>query len=136
MKKIIRTLAFIMALNLTMVSCQKEQEINPQWMTPEYCNTETVSYFIDGVQHVTVLSNAEEWRAFLDRLFALAEEGYTVSFRSSTYSSVKSNREVVTYTTIDKEDAKKWAKQKEADGYDVSIEYNVETGIYTCIAVK
>ena len=137
MKKIIRTLAFIMALNLTMVSCQKEQEINPQWMTPEYCNTETVSYFIDRVQHVTVLSNAEEWRAFLDRLFALAEEGRSVSFRDAgSPVNAKQNREVVTYTTRDKSDAEEWADVMQKGGYDVSIDFDANIGVYTCTAVK
>ena len=51
-------------------------------------------------------------------------------------SSGKQTREQVTFTTTSKEKALKWCAEREAEGYTVRMEYNEETGIYTCTAIK
>jgi hypothetical protein len=45
-------------------------------------------------------------------------------------------REHVTFTTTSKEKALKWCADREAEGYTVRMEYNEETGIFTCTAIR
>ncbi len=54
----------------------------------------------------------------------------------SQNSDGKQTREHVTFTTSSKEKALKWCADREAEGYTVRMEYNEETGIYTCTAIK
>ena len=51
MKKVIKTVAIIAALNLTMVGCQKEQIVEPQRSVAELGTVYTVWYAVDGVTH-------------------------------------------------------------------------------------
>ena len=54
----------------------------------------------------------------------------------SQNSDGKQTREHVTFTTSSKEKALKWCADREAEGYTVRMEYNEETGIFTCTAIK
>ena len=136
MKKIIRTVALLVALNMTMVGCQKEPQPEPQGVTTKDNTAETVVYRVDGVQYTTTLYNDDDWDAFLDLIFAWAEEGYEVSFRGGDNDSSVSQRERIVYTTTDKYEAQRWSKTMEQNGYEVSIRYDAQTGIYTCTAIR
>ena len=60
-----------------------------------------------------------------------------MSFHNAEVSvSTKQNREIVTYTTQDWNDAKTWAITMEKKGYNVRIDFDEHTGIYTCTAVR
>lgn len=48
----------------------------------------------------------------------------------------EATREHVTFTTTSKEKALKWCADREAEGYTVRMEYNEETGIFTCTAIR
>ena len=99
--------------------------------------THDVVYTVDGVRYTASFSSEAEWQAFLDRLFALAEEGRSVSFRNAgSPVSTKENREIVTYSTQNKAEAEAWAKAMGLEGYNVTIDYEQTTGIYTCTAIK
>ena len=139
MKKIIRTLALFVALNMTMVACQNEEPLPAQPVTQSKDNPDTtctVVYHIDGVQYTAVLQSDADWTLFLNNLFALAEEGRVVSFRNGDTDSALTARDTVVYTTTDKYDAKRWAKDMYNNGYEVTVRYNSNTGIYTCTAVN
>ena len=70
-------------------------------------------------------------------MLALAEEGHRVSFRNENASSQDAlTKEVITYTTNDHDDAYTWAEKKLNEGYEVTVEYDRETGKYTCTAIK
>ena len=95
-----------------------------------------IHYSIDSVTHQVTLLGDETWHDFLNRMFALAEEGHTVTFRNVNINSqVASAKDVINYTTNNREDAYNWAEQMGEKGYSVTIKYDNNTGIYTCTAI-
>ena len=70
-------------------------------------------------------------------MFALAENGYTVQFwGNDRRQSCDAAKEVITFSTYSQEEAKKWAAQKREEGYAVTIQFDQQSGKYTCIAVR
>jgi len=137
MKKVIRTVALFAVLSMVAVGCQKETITDWQANMVMPSETHNVVYTVDGTTYTASFSSEVEWLAFLDRLFALAEEGRSVSFRNAESPvNTKQNREIVTYTTRDKADAENWADVMQKGGYRVRIDFDEHTGIYTCTAVR
>lgn len=137
MKRTIKTVALLTVLSVAAVGCQKETIEVPQAGIEESGTVYTVRYSINGVTHTETLIGEQAWADFLQRMLALAEEGYVVTM-SSGYGTAQysDTKEVVTYTTKDKKAAYNWVEVMVADGYMVTITYNPQTGEYTCIAVK
>ena len=137
MKRTIKTVALLTVLSVAAVGCQKETIEVPQAGIEESGTVCTVRYSINGVTHTETLIGEQAWADFLQRMLALAEEGYVVTM-SSGYGTAQysDTKEVVTYTTKDKKAAYNWVEVMVADGYMVTITYNPQTGEYTCIAVK
>lgn len=132
-----KLMLFLAALSLTTASCQKGELFDSPITSQEAVYSHTVVYAVDGVQQTATFYTEEEWQAFLNHLFALAKEGYQVSFRSlSSASSTVASKEKVVYTTENQTDAQKWADKMEDLGYFVTITYDEGTGMYTCIAIK
>ena len=97
----------------------------------------TVVYTIDGVSYRLTLLGDQAWHDFLSRMFALAEEGHSVTFfNEEAASRVLPSKVVETHSTSDKDDAYQWSEQKVKEGYTVTIVFDEETGIYTCYAFK
>lgn len=138
MRKIITTIALIAVLGTMAVSCQKEDAVNPTCPVAASNDTVyTVRYSVDGTSHTITLVGDKAWHDFLNHLFALAEEGHTVSFRNEeAASSVTPAKETITHSTYDKDDAYKWADEMGDQGYSVTIRYDKETKKYTCYAIK
>ena len=137
MKKTIRTVALLAVLSLVAVGCQKESFNDSQTQVVMPSDTHDVVYTVDGVSYTASFSSEAEWQAFLDRLFALAEEGRSVSFRNAgSPVSTKENREIVTYSTRDKIEAEAWADAMEKNGFRVFIDFDEPTGTYNCTAIK
>ena len=92
---------------------------------------------MNGTAYRQVIHTDEDLDALMFTLFALVREGYTVRMmdENNTFSET-SVKVTETYTTKIEKDAKTWAKEKMMDGYVVTITYNEQTGIYTCIATK
>jgi hypothetical protein len=132
MKKAFRTLAVFGLLGLAAASCTKEV-ISDQTVT---VSETTVHYSAGDCSGSVTLGNDEAWDIFLDRMLALAREGYEVTIFSGSPSAFGSSKEVVTYTTTSEDDAKAWAKKMTLLGYDVRISYDDDTGIYTCTAIN
>ena len=96
-----------------------------------------MSYAVDGVTHQLTLIGDEAWHDFLNRMLALAEEGHEVSFRNEEASScIVSNKEVVTYSSSEREEAYSWAEKMVDNGYTVTIRFDKEKKIYICYALK
>lgn len=138
MNKTFTTIALIAVLGTLAVSCQKEDSVNPTCLVAESNDTVyTVCYSVDGTSHTITLVGDKAWHDFLDHLFALAEEGHTVSFRNvEAAASVTPSKETITHSTYDKDDAYKWAEEMGDKGYAVTIRYDEETKKYTCCAIK
>ena len=121
-------------LGLTATGCQKENML-PLSGSEQTTETIQVVYSINGeVFHATL--SESEWDAFVERMLALAREGYEVSFSKNRSSLTSQSKEKVTFVTTDEKEAHQWATDMVDQGYVVTITFNTGTGEYICIAVK
>lgn len=133
MKKTTKTIAAILGL-LAVAGCQKENTTN---LDTSFSSTETVMYYQTGsTSGYVAISSDTAWDLFLEQMLALAREGYQVSFSSSQLAQEHATKDIVTFSTTNKDEAKAWSKQMANDGYTVTINYDTKTGVYTCTAVK
>lgn len=135
MKKNIKTVALFSVLTLVATSCQKENEFNSLVASEQTTETIQVVYSINGENFQTTMSESE-WDAFLERMMALAREGYEVSFSKNRSTMTSQSKEKVTFVTTDEQEAIAWSSNMVNQGYEVTITFDKITGEYTCIAVK
>jgi hypothetical protein len=135
MKKNIKTVALFAALSLAAVSCQKTDEFLPINGNEQLAETFQVMYSINGEVFQTTMSESE-WDAFLERMMALAREGYEVTFSKNRSSLTSQSKEKVTFVTTSEQEANEWSNNMANQGYEVTISYNHKTGEYTCIATR
>ena len=130
--------ALLAVLSLATTSCQKENLTEPslQGIEEDSSTVCVMSYSVDGIAGRISLKTPAEREAFIHRMIALAEEGHRVTFRqeNSTVNAL-APKDVKTYSTKDKDKAYAWADQMALLGYTVTVEYNENTGVYTCTAV-
>ena len=129
----VKLLAILLLAVCATTGCSKKDDLKSS--TIVFNSTHSATYVVDGRQYFANPQTDEEWAAFLDRMFALAEEGRTVHFWR-TESNVQASKDIVTFTTKNKVLAQEWTAEKMAQGYDVTIFYNPQTGEYTCTAIK
>ena len=133
----IKALALIAVLGTMAAGCQKETMVEPQTTVAEVGTVRHVHYTVNGELCQERLVGEEAWNDFLYRMMALAERGYTVRILNGNRASqVSASKDVVTYTTTDKAAAAAWCDEMCLLGYEVTITFDPETGVYTCIAVK
>ena len=79
----------------------------------------------------------ESIHLFYARIFALARNGHvvTVCGSGSTNQQTESKEKIVFHTSSETE-ALTWAEKMRREGYDVTIEFDSSTGIYTCTATN
>ena len=125
-------------LGLTSVGCQKENLVEENTNIVTQASTvRTVFYAVDGVEHRITLIGDDAWNDFLQHLFALAEEGHSVTFRNEEAASrVVSTKETVTYTTKNKDEAYAWCEEMANQGYLVTFTFDPNTNTYKCVAIK
>lgn len=132
------TLALLAVLSLACVGCQKETIAEPPLQGVED-NTSAygMTYSVDGIAgHITLHSPAER-DAFIHRMLSLAKEGHKVTFRQDGNTlNALAPKDVKTYDTTNKDSAYKWANEMLLAGYEVSVEFDEDTGIYHCTATK
>jgi very-short-patch-repair endonuclease len=133
MKNVIITLAALALLATTAISCQKETDDSS--VVPITCSKHNVIYHIDGATHYAYIHSETEWHAFMERMFALARQGHRITVCRVTTTRQAATKETVTYKTSDHEDAKRWAKDMIAEGYEVDITYDEENCIYIVTAI-
>ena len=138
MKRTIKTVALLSVLSVAAVGCQKETiTVEPQTGVEASGTVYTVRYAINGVTYTETLIGEQAWADFLQRMLALAEEGYRVTVsRNAGTAQYAMSKEVVTYTTKKKAEAYAWLEQKVEEGYIVTIDFNPQTGEYTCTAIR
>ena len=134
MKINFKKFALIAVLGLTATGCQKENML-PLSGSDQTMETIQVVYSINGEVFQTTLSESE-WDAFLERMMALAREGYEVSFSKNRSSLTSQSKEIVTFVTTSEQKAHAWSNEMLNQGYEVTISYNQKTGEYTCIATR
>ena len=134
MKINFKKFALIAVLGLTATGCQKENML-PLSGNEQTMETIQVVYSINGEVFQTTLSESE-WDAFLERMMALAREGYEVSFSKNRSSLTSQSKEIVTFVTTSEQKAHAWSNEMLNQGYEVTISYNQKTGEYTCIATR
>lgn len=134
MKKTIKvTLASAMLCSVA-VGCQPEK-IEPTTVSVRETETYRMYYSIDGAVYHSDISGALERSLFFDQMIALARQGYTVKVgRNANLQGAA--KETVTFTTSDPTEAKQWAEDMFNNGYQVTIQYDPDHGIYTCTATK
>ena len=135
MKQNVKTVALLAVLSMAAVSCQKENDVLPLGGSEQTTGTIQVLYSINGEVFQAALSESE-WNAFVERMLALAREGYEVSFSKNRSSLTSQSKEKVTYVTKNKEEAVAWSNAMINQGYVVTITYDQTTGEYTCTAIK
>ena len=134
MKKNYKKIALLAVLSLAATSCQKE-DVLPLVGTEQTSESILVMYSINGEVFQTSISESE-WDAFVERMIALAHEGYEVSFSKNGTSLTSQSKEKVTFVTKEEKEAQQWAHNMTNQGYIVTISYNQGTGEYTCVAIK
>ena len=132
MKKTIRTVALLSLLGLISVGCQKE-DIS---MLSTQVATTVVSYTAGDQCGQAALTDNETWGAFMDRMMALAKQGYIVTISNGNGLSTNYSKEKVVFTTNSESEAKLWAMDMLQQGYSVQVTYDEATGLWTCIAIK
>ena len=137
MKKQLITIALFAVLGSLAVSCQKDNFMNETTVVTEKSAVYSVTYSVDGVTHHLTLVGEDAWHSFLHHMLALAKEGHEVSFRNENASShAISPKDVVTFTTTSGTEAMTWAEVMTGQGYEVTIKYDKDSGVYTCTAIK
>lgn len=137
MKKAFLTMAVIALLSTLAICCQKVIPEEPTTTVTTRTNeTRTVIYSIDGAENTATLNSGEDWSHFLNRMIDLSEEGRIVKFRLSGINTGTSPlKEVVTFSTSDRDAAYAWVNKMVNDGYEVTLSYDRENQLYHCSAV-
>ena len=131
-----KTVALLATLSLAATGCQKENVLPTIGGGIEQTTgTILVTYSINGEVYQATLDESE-WDAFVERMLALAREGYEVSFSKNRSTLTSQSKEKVTFVTTDEKEAQTWAHNMTELGYVVSITFDTGTGEYICIAVK
>lgn len=141
MKKTVGTIIFLAALTVMVAGCHKE---SPETATGvpygvgEGSETKRlVVYVVNGEGGQLEIIGEEAWQAFLHRMVDTAENGNTVIIGNAGNSFPGSaEKETVTHTTADKNDAVAWADTMITRGYTVEIRYNRENEVFVCIAQR
>lgn len=77
------------------------------------------------------------WKEFLYNMLDMAEKGNTVRIlNDKNTAQIEAAKEVVIYTTADKDEATAWCDEMYANGYSVSISYDSEHNVFVCIAER
>jgi len=134
----IKTFTLIALLGILAVGCQKENQVETITIhNPTGAKTATVMHYeVNGNTFYDTLNSDPEVDAFYDNMLVLAYNGDIVTIYGNTVTAMTEMRDVVTFSTDDAQKAKAWIAQKHLDGYDVTIQYDPETGKYNCTASR
>ena len=102
MHRIVKTIALLTVLNLAAVSCQKETiTVDPQSGIEATGTVYTVRYVVNDVTYTETLIGEQAWADFLQRMLALAEDGYRVTVsRNTGTTQYAMSKDVVTFKTM------------------------------------
>lgn len=137
MRKIYRTIALCAVLGMVTVGCQDETIFKPLPNMDENSTLYTVRYTVDGMTFQESIRGEQGWTEFMQRMFALVNEGKRVAIgEEGATRRIVSAKEVVTFTTYDEKEANAWALARIMEGYEVEISQHPQTGEYICVATR
>lgn len=142
MKKQVRTIAIMALLASLSAGCQKEKiaaVIENSTVEHAFSNEaqRTACYTVDGVGYQITVTGDAAWNDFLRSMLDMAEQGYTVTVSTGNGTTQQGiAKEVVTYTTADKNDAMAWCDNMLNNGYDVTMYYDSVNNVFVCIAER
>ena len=135
MKKILITVALLATLGTFATSCQKE--VAQSTATEYACSEHTFVYRIDNKEYYADIPNGDEWYSFLTRMVAISREGYRVTVRlAGSSTQTAASKEKVVFETDNPEEAAKWAEMMLEAGYEVTVYFDEQTGVYTLTAIN
>ena len=133
-KKITKIMLLSVALSGTMVSCQKESEMEPsQELSQKSLAQETpiLFFWIDEEEHYRKFDSQEERDEFIRHLIRLTREGHIITIESNNkpeYAPEEKDRQ--RFKTTDEEEMDKWVLEMENSGYIVRCSFDEETGTF------
>lgn len=137
MKKLIILPTLFAMLTIATVSCQKESLRDQRTHYFKSHGYHTICYYVNGTVHRCTITSDNDWSSLMEAILSFARQGYTVCMRYDNNNFSNSYvKETIKYTTTNKDDAIKWSQNKIIEGYAVTVNYDEETGEYTCIATR
>ena len=143
-KLITKTVLLSVAMAGVITSCQKD-EFQSEMVVPSHEMSQkllahqelTLRYWIDGVEHNQEYASQQEMDNYICYLIGLTREGKTIIIQGSENPSyAPAETDTKTFTTSDEVEMKKWSKEMRIKGYDVEIDFDKETNLYTGTATK
>ena len=135
MKKRIITMALFVSMTLLAASCQKEENLYSETSNIEMTDDKTFTYSIDGVMHSVPVQSEAEYDELLASLMSVAKSGSVVKLYNANNRS-DCAKETITYQTPSLSQAQSWAKDKIAEGYNVTVTYDKDQELYICVATR
>lgn len=121
-------MAGLVVLGILAAGCQKEQA----GTTAGY----TLNYSIDGESGVATVQGDDELTQFLRQLNVYVRQGCCVVVaQEGAEPQTVPTKETLTLSTSSEEEMIAWEAAKVREGYQVTVTYNSETGVYTGTAV-
>ena len=137
MKKItLKVVLLSAALAGTMVSCQKDSEMEPsQELSQKSLAQENTFLFykVDGKEYYKKFDSQEERDAYIRYLIRLTTKGYVIVVEGNDNkpSYAPEESEQLEFETSNEEELFEWISEMTAKTYDVECFFNEETGTYT-----
>ena len=135
MKRKIITMALFVSMAILAASCQKEENYSSEMAAMEMSSTKTIFYSIDGKMYSVAVQNEEEYDELLTTLLTVAKNGSVVKLYNPSNND-NGAKETVTYQTHNLNHAKAWVKDMQAAGYNVTMTYDKDQDLYTCVATN
>lgn len=113
------------ALALIAGGCQKEtepclDEFNTSRESPSCGNV--LSYTVDWIVYHAIVCNDSSCSRLIDELLALAQEGHHIKISwDGSQKALSATKDVITYSTTDKEKMDKWLVEMKNKGYEVDF---------------
>lgn len=137
MRSITKIFLFIALLGALISGCKKEEFTdNSQPHLKKDYTVYRIHYTIDSEERHTTVIGEEALDGFISDMMDKARDGHRVSFRDEAFPKPEAYNTPLTFTTADQKKAYSWAEARMKEGYAVSVSYDKETLIYTCIALK
>ena len=133
-KVILKTVLLSVALTGTMVSCQKDSEMEPSQELSQKSLAQEASilfYKIDGKEYYQKFHSREERNEYIRYLIRLTTKGHTIVIKGDEKPSMApSESDQKDFKTTDKAEMDAWAMDMKSKGYDVFFTFDKETGTY------
>lgn len=128
-------MALFVSMTLLAASCQKEENLYSETSNIEMTDDKTFTYSIDGVMHSVPVQSEAEYDELLASLLSAAQSGCVVKLYNANNRS-DCAKETITYQTPSLSQAQSWAKDKIAEGYNVTVTYDKDQELYICVATR